>query len=923
MLQEFKNGTDTGLHNSFHGLELEVPQIAEPVQFDPLPVDRFVAESPKPKPPLTFDKDDADRSTSATSSQEWQKARDLHVSREKLKYVREVGHGWFGKVVEGCIDTSSLKRNLRSGNVVVRILTEEATVKEKAWFLGEATPYFKLRHRNILSLLGSCLEADPYLLLFEACPAGDLKGFLRSNSDDQSRTTLIKENMPIRISIEVAAGLRHMHEHGFAHTDLSARNCLVAADLSIKLGDYGTGVEKYPDDYYVVGDRALPIRWSAPESLFCTETTIETREITHKANIWSFAILLWEIATWGERPYDELGDEQVIEMLLSTGPKLDESLNLLMSRLQNVASSMVQTIQAGLVLAPEKRPELAELRHMLLKDKLDAEDFEQRWESLGPTKIKDRRSASLQDLRGSVDSESWSNIIEEKERIASPVQVGKFRLGPEEPIKNVPGIRVNAPEFQLSDSETEEESWRGRIERGAYTEKVKQKSKSVADLMVLVYIDPDSDAELSLGAVCEKPAKKRLNLTGSDSDLHSLVLEDNFDQALKNLREPAPTSISDTYIRTAFASLEKLNQSAEPVIKLDLHRNESLPRIPSIFATSSKLNFTSDEEGFSNNFDQVKSSDEVTLWSNALDSALEQKVGQGFLEEAEFQSSSNAKRGDETGYNSSDTVQLTPSSLEHDGDFCALESPEIVKAKASSRSEDDEEYRKRVSTPDDERSSDSGFRDKESCEDEESPLQRLPKSKFCEPTEEEQLRILMELDNILDAEYTGTPTDSLEYSNLLSSSLMNQQQEARCLSPAGLIPSSKEEENYDRLASRDSSKNEANILDSEWQLEQSSCTDTTQIEAANLPPDSENDDDSSTMSLRSDNSYISFNMDEEFVTAIRNELREKLPHAQMLVVEPMEPRDEDEPSSVASDDPKSWDEDLEPEHGSGVELAIR
>ena len=137
--------------------------------------------------------------------------------------------------------------------MVVRILTEEATAKEKAWFLGEATPYFKLRHRNILSLFGSCLESDPYLLLFESCPLGDLKGFLRANRDLQSRQTLVNDNMPTRIAIEVGAALRHMHEHKLAHTDLAARNCLVAPDLSIKLGDYGIGVEKYPSDYYVLG----------------------------------------------------------------------------------------------------------------------------------------------------------------------------------------------------------------------------------------------------------------------------------------------------------------------------------------------------------------------------------------------------------------------------------------------------------------------------------------------------------------------------------------------------------------------------------------------------------------------------------------------------------------------------------------------
>lgn len=86
------------------------------------------------------------------------------------------------------------------------------------------------------------------------------------------------------------------------------------------------------------------------------------------------------------------------------------------------------------------------------------------------------------------------------------------------------------------------------------------------------------------------------------------------------------------------------------------------------------------------------------------------------------------------------------------------------------------------------------------------------------------------------------------------------------------------------------------------------------------------DEDSSTMSLRSDNSYVSFGLDEEFVTAIRNELREKLPQAQMSVTESQEPRDEDEPSLVSDVDSKNWDDDIEEElaeRSGAVDISIR
>lgn len=100
----------------------------------------------------------------------------------------------------------------------------------------------------------------------------------------------------------------------------------------------------------------MPIRWSAPESVECTETTIETREITQRANLWSYAVLLWEIAMWGERPYDELGDEKVIEMLLSSksGMKAVGS-QLLLQNSDSCASNLLEAIKACLVLEADKR----------------------------------------------------------------------------------------------------------------------------------------------------------------------------------------------------------------------------------------------------------------------------------------------------------------------------------------------------------------------------------------------------------------------------------------------------------------------------------------------------------------------------------------------------------------------------------------
>lgn len=1046
------------------------------MQFEPLPVDHIISgsnNSPKPKPlPLStsyFEERNSDSNSLPEPCHEWFEAEELHVPREKLKYLREIGHGWFGKVVEGRADLDGCKRTSKNGGVVVRILTEEASTNEKAWFLGEVTPYLKLQHQNILTLLGFCLETDPYLLLFESCPVGDLKGFLLSNRDEKSQEALNKENIPVRMALDITAGLKHMHNHGFMHTDLSARNCLVASDLSVKLGDYGTGVEKYPEDYYVVGDRALPIRWSAPESVECTDTTIETREITSQANMWSYAIVLWEIITWGNRPYNDKSDEQVIQMLLSLKTDfLTSGTRMLHSYLENCPPNVLQAIHLCLSVNPQKRPNLDEVKQFLLNEHADYLDFEQRWESLQINTVKHLRSASLQDLRGSIDSDYWTSIVDDTPRQSS------FRLGPGELVKNVPNVK-NIMVQHESGSETEEESWKGRVEKGVYTEKVKQKSKSVTDLMVLVHIDLDSDAELSMGAqIPEKHAKKKLPATGSDSDLRHNIHNDEFDEALRKLRDPLPNNTSNKIKMLDNSERPKLltltmDQGHTPILRLSLNDKESTvetntalvastnsearndkhvlrllskgdPNLPllryvpddtSPFETlkendESRCNGVSQQESndntcFSNNFSMNFETDEsnlvdVELWNHALESALEKKVP-GFLDEGEFneymESSSKQQSNSTpelvvTDVSTPGTPQsrLRYSAYNADDEFSNGEDTDLERRCLPN---EEEEERKQLSTPDDEQSSDSGFRDKESCEEEENGCSTLALSSSTPNsiaivttcTEEQQLQVLFELDTILDAEYNATlqqsekVTENLPLVNCTDNKILRVNEEESdsiqtvdtvvetednktCVQDVDLsendVVKSVPEEDEKETRADDMIETEEKVepkvvhdiscvLQPKDLLENASPTSTKQFsehqdrkpclreeneyenESENVQQDQNEDEneshnqnkygnesedeDTSTMSLRSDNSYVSFGMDEEFVTAIRNELREKLPCAQMSVVESLESRDDDEDNpSVSSDvDNKQWDDDDSDESSNqgsgGVGISIR
>lgn len=236
------------------------------------------------------------------------------VPREHLTLVKQLGRGIFGSVHEGILQPD----NIRCAVKTVSAVCEE----DNMLFLKEATlmkEFHKAHH--IVKLIGVVSKGSPVYVIMELMELGDLKSFLLRHGEELcDENKVLPTAMIMKMAAEIADGMAFLEAKKFVHRDLAARNCMVAGDKSIKIGDFGLARDIYETDYYRKGDKGtLPIRWMAPES-------IRDGIFTTNSDVWSFAVVLWEITTLAQMPYHPRTNEEVIKYVQS-GQILDLPAN--------------------------------------------------------------------------------------------------------------------------------------------------------------------------------------------------------------------------------------------------------------------------------------------------------------------------------------------------------------------------------------------------------------------------------------------------------------------------------------------------------------------------------------------------------------------------------------------------------------------
>uniref|UniRef100_A0A667ZF97 Tyrosine-protein kinase receptor n=1 Tax=Myripristis murdjan TaxID=586833 RepID=A0A667ZF97_9TELE len=236
------------------------------------------------------------------------------VAREKISLSRELGQGSFGMVYEGM--AKGVVKDEPETRVAVKTVNESASMRERIEFLNEASVMKEFNCHHVVRLLGVVSQGQPTLVIMELMTRGDLKSYLRSlrpKEQQWSNLSLPPLKKMLQMAGQIADGMAYLNANKFVHRDLAARNCMVAEDFTVKIGDFGMTRDIYETDYYRKGGKGLlPVRWMSPESL-------KDGVFTTNSDVWSFGVVLWEVATLAEQPYQGLSNEQVLRFVMEGG----------------------------------------------------------------------------------------------------------------------------------------------------------------------------------------------------------------------------------------------------------------------------------------------------------------------------------------------------------------------------------------------------------------------------------------------------------------------------------------------------------------------------------------------------------------------------------------------------------------------------
>jgi hypothetical protein len=204
------------------------------------------------------------------------------IDTQLLKFGHNIASGSYGDLYKG---------TYCSQEVAIKVLkAERVTPEMQTEFAQEVYIMRKVRHKNVVQFIGACTKPPTLCIVTEYMSGGSVYDYLHKQKGTFKLPSLLK------VAIDISKGMNYLHQNNIIHRDLKAANLLMDENEVVKVADFG--VARVKAQTGVMTAETGTYRWMAPE-------VIEHKPYDHKADVFSFAIVLWELLT-GKLPYEYL-----------------------------------------------------------------------------------------------------------------------------------------------------------------------------------------------------------------------------------------------------------------------------------------------------------------------------------------------------------------------------------------------------------------------------------------------------------------------------------------------------------------------------------------------------------------------------------------------------------------------------------------